>query len=49
MTVSPVSNPGRVVGLNRSLPRSAREVADSRRRFKIGEPTGFLADDIIHL
>ena len=39
----------RVFKLRASFPRSAREVADILRQFKVGEPTEFLADDFIHI
>ena len=34
---------------DRGLPRSAREVADILKQFLVGEPTGFWADDFIHI
>ena len=39
----------RVFKLRASLPRSARAVADILRQFKVGEPTGFLQDDFVHI
>jgi hypothetical protein len=35
--------------LNASIERSAREVADILKQFAAGEPTGYLADDFIHV
>lgn len=39
----------RMFGLSASLPRSGREVADTLRQLRVGEPTGFLADDFIQI
>jgi hypothetical protein len=49
VTVSLLWRLARVFKVRASLPRSAREVADILRQFKVGEPTEFLAGDFIHI
>jgi hypothetical protein len=39
----------RLFKLRASLPRSALAVADILRQFKVGESTGFLQDDFVHI
>lgn len=39
----------RAFKLRVSLPRSARAVADILRQFKVGEPTGLLQDEFVHI
>lgn len=35
--------------MKRTLDRSAQEVVEILTKFTVGEPTGFLADDFIHI
>lgn len=49
LTVSRLWSLARVFKLRASLPRSARGVANVLRQFAVGEPTGFVADDFIHI
>lgn len=49
MTVSLLWRLARLFKLRASLPRSARGVADILRQFKVGEPTGLLQDDFVHI